>query len=169
MRDPSQAMLEGLTDRVRNLLRTLDRKDRLETARAFVGWLESEQREQRLPEAAREMLLRALRLASDPINYNILTCLNPEVGLAVSDLMAKLGLARVAVSERLNDLLQVGLVSRELTEDQIRATSLAIGLVEWIENLASQAGQQLDMQLKAPGDGRPPHGPNAAKLDSSLG
>ena len=97
--DPSKDILDGLTDRVRNLLLALDRQDRLETAEAFVGWLACEREEGRLAEAAREVLLRALRAASDSVNFRLLAGLDPVTLVALPELMQRTGLGRVAASE----------------------------------------------------------------------
>ena len=142
--DPSKDILDGLTDRVRNLLLALDRQDRLETAEAFVGWLAREREEGRLAEAAREVLLRALRAAGDPVNFRLLTMLDPLEPATLPDLMRETGLSRVAASERVNDLVQAGLAARELIGDQIRGTPLAVGLVAMVEQLAAAAGDQLE-------------------------
>ena len=144
---PHEAILEGLTDRVRTLLRALDRQDRLETAQAFLGWLEQQAKEGRLPDAARELFLRALRIGSDTVNYRILQALDPSLAVELPLLMARTGLDRVAASERVNDLVQVGLATRDLVGDQIRGTPLAAGLVRLIEGLASQAGERLRRAL----------------------
>jgi len=92
---------------------------------------------------AREMLLRALRLASDPINYEILRSLDPEIAVELHQVMQTTGLERVATSERLHDLAQVGLVVRELVGDQIRGTQLTSGLVSVVEQIAGKAGARL--------------------------
>lgn len=144
---PHDAILQGLADRVRTLLRALDRQDRLETAQAFVGWLEREAETGRLPDAARELLLRALRVGSDPVNYCLLQGLDPSVPVELPVLMERTGLDRVAASERVNDLVQVGLAARDLVGDQIRGTPLASGLVTFIESLVAQAGERLRRAL----------------------
>jgi DNA-binding HxlR family transcriptional regulator len=129
------------------LLLSLDRQDRLETAAPFVGWLEGERRDGRLEAHSREMLLRALRAASDPVNFAILSELDTIEPVELPDLMQKTGLHRVAVSERLNDLVQTGLAVREMINDQIRGTDLSHGLVAWIEEIASGCGSQLSAEL----------------------
>ncbi len=108
-------ILAGLVERVRSLLLGLDRRDRLETASEFVGWLQCQTREQ-LDGIAREMLLRALRCAGDPVNYRILERLDLENPVKAADLMPETGLGRVALSERLNDLAQVGLISQDMVD-----------------------------------------------------
>ena len=113
------AILGGLVDRVRSLLLGLDRRDRLETAGEFAGWLQQQTREQ-LDDIAREMLLRVLRCAGDPINYRILERLDVLNAVNAADLMQATDLDRVALSERLNDLAQVGLISQDTVDKQIR-------------------------------------------------
>jgi hypothetical protein len=136
------AILAGLVGRVRSLLLGLDRRDRLETAGEFVGWLQRQTREQ-LDDIARGMLLRVLRCAGDPVNYGILEHLDGQDAVNAADLMPKTGLDRVAVSERLNDLAQVGLVTQDVVDGQVRGTSLAAGVRALVEQIAVQAGGQL--------------------------
>jgi uncharacterized membrane protein len=136
------AILAGLVERVRSLLLGLDRRDRLETAGKFVGWLPRQTREQ-LDDIARDMLLRVLRYAGDPVNYGILEHLAEQDAVNAADLMPKTGLDRVAVAERLNDLAQVGLVTQDMVDGQVRGTSLAVGVRAIVEQIAVQAGGQL--------------------------
>ncbi len=145
---PYDGILQGLTDRLRTLLRVLDRQDRLETASAFVGWLDGEAAAARLPDAARELLLRALRLAGDPVNYQILGALGPEEAVTAAALMEKTGLGRVALSERVNDLAQVGLAARDPIGDDVRATPLAVGLRALVEELGRRVGDRLAEELR---------------------
>ena len=136
------AILAGLVERVRGLLLGLDRLDRLETAGEFVGWLQQQTREQ-LDDIAREMLLRVLRRAGDPLNYRLLERLDLLNAVNAADLMPETGLDRVALSERLNDLAQVGLISQDMVDGQVRATSLAVGVRALVERIAVQAGGTL--------------------------
>lgn len=147
--DPRDDILNGLTDRARNLLLALDRHDRLESADVFIGWLGREHADGRLGDAAREVLLRALRAAADPVNFRLLRFLDPLKPMALPELMQETGLSRVAVSERINDLVQTGLASRELIGDQIRGTPLAVGLVATVEVLAAEAGDRLAAEFGA--------------------
>jgi hypothetical protein len=136
------AIMAGLVERVHSLLLGLDRRDRLETADEFVGWLQRQTREQ-LDDIARGMLLRVLRCAGDPVNYRILERLDLLNAVNAADLMPTTGLDRVAVSERLNDLAQVGLISQDLVDGQVRGTSLAIGVRALVERISVQAGGKL--------------------------
>ncbi len=141
------SLATGLVDRLRTLVLALDRQDRLETAEPFVGWLAQRRASGRLGEDAREMLLRALRLAGDDLNYRILTALDPVQGVALAELMRRTGLERVPASERVNDLAQVGLAVREMIGDEVRGTALASGLVQLIEEVSGEAGRRLGAEL----------------------
>jgi len=140
--DANAAILAGLVDRVRSLLLVLDRRDRLETAGEFAGWLQQQSRGQ-LDDIAREMLLRVLRCAGDPVNYRILERLDGLNAVNAADLMQDTDLDRVALSERLNDLAQVGLISQDTVDDVIRGTSLAVGVRAVVERMALEAGGKL--------------------------
>ncbi len=144
------AMALGLAERARNLLRALDRQDRLETSREFAGWLQGAVSGNELAGVAEELLLRALRVAGDPANYRILELLSPLEGIGLAEVMKRTGLSRVAASERVNDLVQVGLASRELIDDQIRGTPLAGGLVALVGELSEAAGERLATELGTP-------------------
>jgi hypothetical protein len=78
----------------------------------------------------------------------ILCALDPLEGVDVSGLMATTGLGRVAVSERVNDLVQVGLAVREMISDQVRATDLATGLVELVRTVSGESADRLTEQLR---------------------
>ncbi len=150
MNADTDPIVDGLVARAKNLLRALDRQDRLETAGEFAGWLERQRQGGGLADTGREILLRALKAASDPVNYRILQRLDPLDAVDLPALMAAAGLERVAVSERVNDLVQAGLASRELIGDEIRGTPLSTGLVALVEGLAAAAGERLDGLLATP-------------------
>lgn len=71
--------------------------------------------------AARELVVRALHVASDPVNDRILTEL-AEGDASLVRLAEACGITRLAVWERVNDLVQVGLVARELEGDRVGLT-----------------------------------------------
>lgn len=96
---------------------------------------------ERSREAARDFVLRALHTASDPLEHAILERL--VTGCATLDELAELvGLPRVAVWERVNDLVQVGLAARTLRGDGAEASAAGRALVEWIEEVAAAAERQ---------------------------
>lgn len=143
MRDPADSVQHGVVARLRTLLLSLDRQDRLETAHDFVGWLPGQADAKQLAEHSRELLLRALRVAGDPINFRILELLDRIDPVDIPELMSKTRLSRVAVSERVNDLVQTGLAVRELVNDQVRGTDLSAGLAAFVDGAAESAGIEL--------------------------
>jgi len=147
-KDSLADIADGLADRTRTLLRALDRQDRLETAQVFVGWLAGAREDDRLSDAVREMLLRALKVASDPVNFQILERLDPIDSVELPVLMDHTGLGRVALSERVHDLVQTGLAAREMIGDQVRSTSLASGFLTVVREISCQASEQLEVELR---------------------
>ncbi len=140
------AVRRGIVARLRTLLLALDRQDRLETAQEFVGWLSAQEAEP-LIDHSRELLLRAFRVAGDPINFRILARLDLLEPIGVPDLMGELGLSRVAVSERINDMAQTGLAVREMVNDHVRGTDLGVGLAAFVNGAATSAGFELAEDL----------------------
>ncbi|MCL4393956.1 MAG: winged helix DNA-binding protein [Chloroflexi bacterium] len=142
MSDPAADIVEGLWARLRNALIALDRIDRLETASDFVGWVEAFQRDDAQIEATtRDWLLRALRLAADPLNYRLLSALGGSDGVILSELMRVTNTTRVDLSERVKDLAQMGLVTQALDADAVSGTHAAVGIVAWIESLQEQMAE----------------------------
>ncbi len=144
MTESKNDLVEGLWARLRNTLIALDRMDRLESAGDFVGWVEAFQRDDAQIEATtRDWLLRALRLASDPLNYRILRALQDSDGLSVADLMRVTNETRIDLTERIKDLAQVGFVAQALESDVVQTTHAAVGIVAWIEALREQMTERV--------------------------
>jgi DNA-binding HxlR family transcriptional regulator len=143
----SDAIVCGVTARLRTLLLAFDRQDRLETAHEFVGWLAGEASADQLESHALELLLRALRVAGDSTNFRILRELDSIDPVGIGELMRSTGLSRVAVSERVNDMVQTGLAVREMVNDQVRGTDLSAGLRELVNAAAERAGLELVEEL----------------------
>jgi len=148
MDETERELARGVADRVRCLLLALDRQDRLESAAAFVGWLPRQTAEPAaMQQISRELLLRALRVGADPANFRILQTLDPLEPIEMPQIMECSGLHRVAASERVHDLVQVGLAAREMINDQVRGTPLGRALVQLVERAAGIAGESLRDQL----------------------
>lgn len=86
-------------------------------------------------EIARDLLLRAFRVALDSTNYRILQNILKESWVATSELVKVSGLNTFSLSERVNDLIQVGLVVKDVQTGQVQATKAAQRLVELMEEL----------------------------------
>ena len=100
-----------------------------------------------LDESALEVLLRGLRAVGDPVNFRLLEMLGPLESVGLPEMMKATGLGRVAVSERVNDMVQVGLATREMIDGQIRATPLATGLCALVRQFAERSGSRLKAEL----------------------
>ena len=135
----------ALALRLRDIARMLDRLDRLESGTG--EWLPS-QGEAALAEAAREMTLRAFRIAADPANYAILGFLSTHTSVPIAELEKVSGLGRLALSERVNDLVQVGLAGRNIDTDQVQGTAAGAALVGLIDNLSRATAKQLAEALQ---------------------
>lgn len=144
MSSPERDLVEGLWARLRNALIALDRVDRLESASEFVGWVEAFQRDDaQIDATTRDWLLRALRLASDPLNYWILSALHESDGLSIAELMRVTNATRVDVVERIRGLAQAGFVAPALESDTVQGTRAAAGFVAWVESLRQQMAERV--------------------------
>lgn len=88
---------------------------------------------------ARDLTLRALAAAADPLNYRVLRALGAE-GVAVDDVAGAVALPALAVSERVHALAQVGLAARELEHDAVAATTAGRGVVALVEAIGAALG-----------------------------
>ena len=140
-------MAQGLTDlssalalRLRDIARLLDRLDRLESGTG--DWLAS-QGEGALREAATDMTLRALRAAADPTNFSILAFLSAHTSAPIAELETATGFGRLALAERVNDLVQVGLAGRNIDTDHVQGTAAGAALVGLIHNIGEATAKRL--------------------------
>jgi hypothetical protein len=90
------------------------------------------------PAAARELVLRALRAAGDPVAYAWLARL-AEGDTPLSELAGRAGVPRLVAWERVNDLVQAGLVARSLEGDRAGLTAAGQFVVELVEEAARAA------------------------------
>lgn len=94
-------------------------------------------------EAGRELVLRALRTASDPLNDRILRRL-AEGDATLPRLTELVALPRLAVWERVNDLVQAGLVGHSLEGDRAGLTEAGAALVELVGQASAAAADGAD-------------------------
>ena len=135
MSNNQAAIAAGLAGRLRSLAIVLDRLDRLESGSGV--WL-ADFKAKELPQAAQMMTLRVLGTAADPANYAILKALASGESHKIGDLIAVTGHGRLPLSERLNDLVQVGLASRLIDTDHAQITAAGAALVDLIDEIAVQ-------------------------------
>lgn len=130
--------------RLRDIARALDRLDRLEMGSG--KWL-AEQTVQEVEAAALQMTLRALRAAADPQNFALLEMLASRPAYAMRDLQQDVALDRLTLNERLNDMIQVGFVLREIDTDHVQITGAGNALVELFRSIQSETAQSLTEAL----------------------
>jgi hypothetical protein len=135
----------ALAMRLRDLARMLDRLDRLESGTG--KWLAA-QDESALRDAATDITLRTLRVAADPVNFTILAFLSARASAPMAELENAAGLGRLALAERVNDLVQVGLAGRNIDTDHTQITAGGAALVGLIESLGAATAKKLEEALK---------------------
>jgi hypothetical protein len=157
----------GAWTRLRNLIGALDRVDRLETSSEFDGWLNAlAQDDNALAATIREFLLRALHLASDALNAQLLAFLSANGASTLGALMQVTRLTRVELTERVNELARAGLTVQVLDGDSIEATPLARGILALLNDIVAIIKEQarhdslINPSVKLPNVPKMPHMPN---------
>ncbi|NIJ13004.1 hypothetical protein FHU38_003348 [Saccharomonospora amisosensis] len=84
------------------------------------------------------LVLRTLRAACDPAGWRVLERLT-DGAVTTAELADLLSCARIVAWEVVNDLVQAGLVSRELDGDLVRLTETGHGIVSLVHLMASSA------------------------------
>jgi hypothetical protein len=90
------------------------------------------------PAAVRDLALAALRAAGDPLTYAMLRHM-AEGDRPLADLCAVTGLPRLAVWERINGLVAVGLAGRRHEDDSAGLTPAGLVLVGLVEEAVTAA------------------------------
>jgi len=144
--DPVDALAEVLGQSASDILRlhlsVIDREDRLESGTG--EWLSSFRADRDDRESvARESVLRALRMASDATNFRILQKLTDGVGIPIEDVSAASGLGRLALAERLGDLVSAGLAAKIPEANQVAGVPAGAALVRLVETATTQAAGEM--------------------------
>lgn len=94
---------------------------------------------------AHDMVLRVLRAGGEALNFRILAAAASQSphGAPIEALACDLGVSRMALVERVHDLIQLGLVARDLQLDTVRATGAGEGLVELVTTLGADVARWL--------------------------
>lgn len=93
--------------------------------------------------AAHDFVLRVLAAVGEPLNFRVLDAARAPDGAALDTLAADLGIARLALIERVHGLIQLGLVARDLQADLVRATPAGVGLAELVAGLGDEVAEWL--------------------------
>ncbi len=129
----------GLAGRLRSLVLHLDRLDRLESGS---GQWQTAFESAELPEAATELTLRALSIVAERANFTLLQALVSDESCSMKRLIQTTGWGRLVLSERLNDLIQVGLATRMIDTDHAQITVAGANAVTLVEALRIEVARQ---------------------------
>ncbi|MFV1961587.1 MAG: hypothetical protein ACC658_07110 [Acidimicrobiia bacterium] len=133
---------QSAADILRLHMSVIDREDRLESGTG--QWLSSfRSDEEKRVATTRESVLRALRMASDATNFRILQSLTDGVGTPIENLAQASGLSRLALAERIGDLVSAGLASKIPEANQVAGVPAGAALVQLVESAASHASADL--------------------------
>lgn len=143
--ETSPRLARGVAARIRDAVEAAERLasfsfDADPAAENRVQLAEGEERE-----VARDFLLRVFRGASDRTGHRILliAAARAEDGVSLGALAAELELPRMAASERVNALIQVGLVYRDLQLDAVRIAPAGEAIVALLGELEREVAEWL--------------------------
>lgn len=98
---------------------------------------------------AHDLVLRVLRAVGDATNFRILAAAAAHTDGAPLDALAgDLGLTRMALVERVHDLIQLGLAVRDLQLDVVRATGAGEGVLELVTGLQADVAHWLSKRRR---------------------
>ncbi len=110
----------------------------------------------RQEDLAREFVLRVFRVGADAAHYRLLRRLRQSDPVPLAELARLEGTGRLAMTERLNEMVQAGLVTRILETDSARPTRLAEGLMDVIEDIAARVAGKIGERAPRLGEGSRP-------------
>ncbi len=99
--------------------------------------------------AAHDFLLRVLHGVSEPLSWNALATVVSDDGISIDALAERLQLPRLAVTERVNALIQLGLMARDLERDSITASPAGTALYELVCELDAEIARWLSRRRRA--------------------
>jgi DNA-binding HxlR family transcriptional regulator len=136
----SPVLARALAARLRDAVHAADRL----ASFAFVGEAEGTPSTQMADgeevATAQDFVLRTFHAACERTNHQIIAAaiVAGDKGATVDRLAADIGLTRMALLERVHELIQLGLVGRDLPRDTIRATAAGEGLLELMSELGTE-------------------------------
>lgn len=134
---------KGLGLRLRELAAALERYDgfafRPGQGEVVADALDDEQAKA----AALTLVLRALRAGCDAVGWRVLSRV-AEGDTTTSEIAELLSCPRIVAWEQVNELLQVGLVGRDLDGDRIGITEAGRGVVDVVSQLADAASEAVE-------------------------
>jgi hypothetical protein len=132
-----------IADRMRDVATVLERRDSFVSVLVETSDPETVDESDDTDRGAEEFVLRALRAVADPINHRLLTRLDTG-DTTLSDLGHHVGMARIAVWERVSDLVQCGLVGHSIDHDAIGLSAAGQELLAWVTALTSATASHVE-------------------------
>ncbi len=144
-----------LWHRFRTIALTIDQVDRFVGMSPGGEFMEGESRwlqtlaenPDEIKEVALDMVLRAFRTALESPNHLIMAHLHEHSSASFQELMELSKLNRLSLSERINDLIQVGLVSKDLQTGQVQITAAGEALVTLIKQFQETLAETISGKL----------------------
>jgi DNA-binding HxlR family transcriptional regulator len=145
---PAEALATGLWPRLRLLALTMEREDRFVAGPEETGAVSGPSGVGRCAgRAAEELVLRSLRVGTDSVNFSILVELSKEVTTSFADLMRTTGLDRLTLGERVNDLIQVGLATKDVETRSVSGTPAAAGLLDLVDRTKAYLVESMGAEM----------------------
>lgn len=140
---PGAAIGHAAAAMLGHLAAVLDREDRLESGSG--EWLAGFAADAQAARASvRQSVLRALDLASDPINFAILSVLAAGGNAQTMDqLVAASGLTELSVAERVSDLVSAGLATKLPSANQVVGTQAGAAIVALVTDAVEAGAREL--------------------------
>jgi hypothetical protein len=98
--------------------------------------------------AAHDFLLRVLHGVSEPLSWQVLAAVAPEERVALDGLAERLALPRLTIAERVNALIQLGLMARDLEHDAVTVSPAGTALFELVCELDAEIARWLSKRRK---------------------
>lgn len=139
--DVAEPLGVGVAGMLRYLAAVLDREDRLEAGTGqWKASFAADAADRRA--TVRESVLRALRIAVEPACYRILEELSAGArsGPALAEAT---GLGRLALAERVSDLVSAGLAAKVPEADQVAGTPAGAAVVRLVQGAVDAGDREL--------------------------
>lgn len=144
---PATRLGEGVAEIVRYMMGVIDREDRLESGTgAWLGNIVDDPSV--LERSMRDSVLRALRLACDSRNFDLLAALAESDTIPMESLGDQVGLDRLSVAERVSDLTSAGLVTKVPEAGQVAITEAGRAVVGLVGEAVDVGTRSLRRELR---------------------
>ena len=98
--------------------------------------------------AAHDFLLRVLHGVSEPVSWNVLAAVAGKEHVSLDALCSRLELPRLTITERVNALIQLGLMARDLEHDGVTVSPAGTALFELVCELDAEIARWLSKRRR---------------------